>query len=355
VISRDLAPRAPGMDVATWRVASMRILAYPAALAAVLAGASACSPLTSYRYTGYVPASHAMAWDGRTAKDGSIRVEGSMVQATVDRNIDPKIHDTALRVPNVTLEGAAFIALFPGFEIGGRYAYAAYAWGEPSAQGTLELPSHPSLWGVGPEMRATIPFDKKKKFALGIGGSWMRYETPYAEWQLVPNCDITHSDCFYDTYAQNKNAGVYYKLVDEKSESHTALSIAVIPSIQLGDGDEYGHVFGGFTMHTGFKNDGFTNTAQNGSTIQDAGLVTIVGVGYGISLQPVRFAGMVSLPLTTGSSPINYSIGGFFTIGVDLELWESREDRRRREREEQERVAPPPPIYVVPGGAAPQQ
>ena len=294
-------------------------------------GLSACTPSTNYRYTGLVPAAHALAWDGRTAADGSLRLEGSMAQSTVRRDIVPVRGDTALRVPNTTLEGAAFLAAVPNIELGVRYAYAAYAWSEPSAEGTMSLPSHPSVWGIGPEIRAAIPFDKRKRFMVGVAANVMRFDVPYAEWQKTPACMLGPT-CAFDTYAGD--AGTYYKLVDEKSEAHFTLAIAVYPSLLLGQDGEYGHVFGGFAVHSAFKNDGFTDTSSNGSTIQDAGLLFVMGAGYGIAFEPFRLAAMLTLPTTTSSSPVNYGMGGFFTVGVDLELWESKEARHAREQRE---------------------
>lgn len=329
------------------------------ALGLALLSLNACTPQSQYRYTGYVPAARALAWDGRTAKDGTLRLEGTMSSTTVHRKLTPQLHDTALRVPNTTLEGAAFLAPASMIEVGARYAYAAYDWSEPSALGTLGLPSKPAMWGVGLEVRGTLPLDKRKQWALGIGGNLMRYETPYAEWvlekggcQLSPSCSLDPN-----TYVSGQPKGAYYRLSTERSESHVTMNIAVYPSVQLGKDGELGHVFAGFSVHTTFKNDGFTDTAQNGSTIKDAGLIYIAGVGYSISFEPMRLAAMMALPLTSATSSINYGPAGFLTVGLDLSLWESREDRRRRRlmEEEQRRMppqapapSPPPPPTSAP-------
>src|SRR5215467_9079940 len=132
-----------------------------ASSAALLGFLCGCEPpITPYRYTAVIPAAHAMSWDGRTVKDGHLRIEGTITGDSIRRNYTPVLHDTAVHVPDQTLEGAASLAIAPGVEIGGRYAYAAYAWTEVSAEGTLPLPSHPSVWGIGPEARFMIPFDK---------------------------------------------------------------------------------------------------------------------------------------------------------------------------------------------------
>ncbi len=337
------------------------------ALGLALLTLNACTPQTKYRYTGYVPAARALAWDGRTAKDGTLRLEGTMSSATVHRNLTPELHDTALRVPNTMLEGAAFLAPASMLEIGARYAYAAYDWSEPSALGTLSLPSKPSTWGVGIEARGTLPLDKKKQWAIGVGGNLMRYETPYAEWVLAEGgCGPVSPTCQLDpnTYVVNRSgttSGSYYRLNNERSESHVTMNIAIYPSVMLGKDGELGHVFGGFSVHTTFKNDGFTDTASNGSTIKDAGLIYIAGLGYSISFEPLRLAAMMTLPLTSSTSSINYGPGGFLTLGLDLSLWESRADKKRRlqqEEEERRRVPPqapaPSPPPTSPNAPPPQ-
>jgi hypothetical protein len=203
-----------------------------------------------------------------------------------------------------------------------------------SALGTLPLPSRPSLNGIGPEMHWTIPLDRKKRFALGIAGNFMHYDIPYAEWELAQGaaCAQLSSVCIVDPWTVSN--GAIYHLYDERSETHYTFSVAVYPSMNIGKNEDAGHVFGGFSAHTGFKNDGFTNTPQNGSTLEDSGLVTSVGAGYGIKLDVVRLSGMLALPLTSVNSPVNYGVMGFFNVGVDLELWESKEEKRR-EREMQ--------------------
>ena len=147
----------------------------------------------------------------------------------------------------------------------------------------------------------------------------MRYEVPYAEWKLESMGCTPSATCVTDFLSNAQ-----YSLYDERSESHLTLNIAVYPSVNIGRYGEYGHVFGGFSVHTGFKNDGFTDTAQNGSTIQDAGLIFFAGAGYGINVDIVRLSAMATVPFTDGGSPVNYGFSGFLTAGVDLELWESK-------------------------------
>jgi hypothetical protein len=315
----------------------MRKLVAFACLAA--AALSACTPDTKYRYSAFVPSARALSWDGRTAKDGSLRLEGAISGVTVNRNMTPTRDDTGLRVPNTTLEGVGTLAIAPGLELGGRYSYAAYAWGDMSAQGTMPLPSHPSVWGVGPEARGTIPFDRQKRFALGISGNFMRYQIGYAEWQRDPGC-TPGPTCVID---YSTAANTRYRLNTERSESHWTMNVGVYPSVQISPDGELGHLFFGLAAHTGFKNKGFTDENHNGSTLEDAGLVWIVGAGYGIKLEPLRLSTMFTLPLTNSQSPVNYGVSGFFTVGLDLELWESDEDRRRRIQEQERSAAPAPP------------
>jgi hypothetical protein len=301
--------------------APSRWLLPPTLAACALFALDGCTPTTNYRYTGLVPASRPLAWDGRTARDGSLRIEGAVGGTSVVRNLMPQLHDTALNVPDMTVEGAATLAVAPGVEIGARYAYASYDWSEPSAAGTMPLPSHPSVWGIGPEMRGMIALDKRRRATLGLGGNFMRYEVPYAEWKLDPTCTLGPT-CVADL---STFGGAKYSLYDERTESHYTFNVALYPSYAFGEDGEYGHIFGGLAAHTGFKNDGFTNTATNGSTIDSAGLVFFGGAGYGISIDMVRLSAMLALPFTSYSSPIHYGLSGFVSLGVDLELWKGRQ------------------------------
>jgi hypothetical protein len=287
------------------------------AATAPLALAACTTPTVPYRYTGLVPAAHPIAWDGRTAKAGTLRVEGTYDQNWINRNIAPQVHDTALHVPNTTLEGAAALAVTKNIELGARYTYAAYGWSDVTANGTMPLPSAPSVWGVGPEIRVSFPLDRRQRFALGVAANYMFYQVPYAEWQLSSTGCTPSVTCQVDFL----NPANRYTLYDERTEGHNTLSIAVYPSYAFGERGEYGHIFGGFSAHTTFKNDGFTFTASNGSTIQDAGLVFFGGVGYGVNIDIVHVAGMVALPFTSNGSPVDYGFAGFLTAGVDLELW----------------------------------
>ncbi len=275
-------------------------------------------PATPYRYTAVIPAAHALSWDGRTVNDGHLRLEGTITTDTVNRNYAPQLHDTAVRVPDQTLEGVAALAVVPGVELGVRYTYAAYAWTEDSADGTLPLPSHPSVRGIGPEMRFTIPLDKRKRFALGFAGNVLDYTVPYAEWTKEACTPSTTCVVVPDPAGGTAT----YGLTDERSETHWTLNFGFYPSVALGDDEEYGHIFAGFSAHTSFKNDGFTDTASNGSTIEDAGLIWMLGGGYAMNIEPVKLAAMISLPFTSQSSPVNYGVTGFFTVGFDIELWE---------------------------------
>src|SRR5262249_37918789 len=67
-----------------------RTMARLVALAICAVLSMACSQ-NKYRYTGFVPASHAMAWDGRTVPDGKMRIEGSVIRTP----ISPKQNPTA--------------------------------------------------------------------------------------------------------------------------------------------------------------------------------------------------------------------------------------------------------------------
>lgn len=308
----------------------MRALLVVGLATSLLAG---CAPETPYRYSAFTPSARPLAWDGRTSKAGTLRLEGTASNVFVSENITPQVHDTALQVPTWTVEGAALIAVSKNVELGLRGAYASYDWATPSAVGTMPVPGASSSWGIGPEVRIDVPLDREKRFHLGIGGNVVDYQVPYAQWTLTG----TGSACNPSpTCVQG------YSLTNSQTEAHMSYSLAILPSYAFGDQGEYGHVFGGITATTGFQNDGFATQSQNGSTINTFWPLWIASAGYGVLLDDlVRLSGSVYRPLNTGGNTVNYDLGFFITAGFDINLF----------------GAPPPsePRAPASGGAAPPQ
>jgi len=311
-IADELAPDVSGTCIA--RGIAMRWFL------AVLLLPAACSPATPYRYSAMTPAARPIPWDGRTAGGGRLHVEGSIADSSVSQNYFPQIHDTALEVPRTTVEGAAHFSPVRGLEFGARFSYAAYDWTTPSAYGTMPLPSHPDLWGVGPEVRASIWLDHAHRFALGVAVNFMHYSIPYAKWQrggcsLSPTCVNT----------ETPSGDLTYSLVNEGSVDQWTYTVGIYPSVNVGPDQRYGHVFGVLALHTGFKNDGFTDVSTSSSTVEDNGPIPIVGIGYGITVYPVHVSLLNYLPITDRSGVgVNYGPGVMLAIGLDMNLWNAR-------------------------------
>jgi hypothetical protein len=307
-----------------WATPMMRLgLARFALLVVAVTGVAAvtgCVPDTTYRYSAVVPAARPLAWDGRTARAGTLRVEGTLTDSPIGQNLFPKEHDTAVLVPQWTMEGAATLAVTSNVELGARVAYASYDWMQASAAGTMPVPGSPSSWGLGPELRGTIPLDKQHRFAIGLAGNLMQYQTPYAEWQLG-TCSASSPSC---VTAPAWDSGVFgndqYTLVASKNESHWLYSLGAYPSYAFGDHGEYGHAFALLGLTSGLGNDGFTNKPQNGSTIHGTTLV-LVGAGYGFSYEMLHVMGMLYRPFYDASSEIDYGFGFQLGVGVNLDLW----------------------------------
>jgi hypothetical protein len=269
----------------------------PFAAVALLAS---CIPNSPYRYSAMIPAARPLAWDGRTAQAGTLRVEGALSRAYVYDNPAPHLHDSALLVPELMVDGAAAIAVTRGFEMGARVAYASYEWTVPSADGTMPIPSRPSLFGAGPELRGTIYFGKSG-FGLGFAGNVLHFDIPYAEW------------------AQTTPGSAVYRLDQEGSDGFWTTSVGVYPSYSFGP--QYGHIFASLTAHTAFKNDGFTDAQSIDGRVQTAGFVPILSVGYGVDIEVVRVSGRLYMPLSDGGSTVSYAPGVMFTVGLHLPLW----------------------------------
>jgi len=293
-----------------------------AILAIALTG---CTPPSPYRYSALVPAARPISWDGKAAQDGTVRIEGSIAKGSVIENETPQLHDTAVWVPHTTIDANAALAIGPGVEIGGRFAYSSFDWSNPSALGTMPMPKHPALTGYGPEVRATIPLDAERRWAIGFAGNLMQYRIPVAQWTKVSSCS-PGDVCATDT-ATPTLAGTTYKLTEERVDSMWVYNVGLYPSLSFGQNGEYGHLLLVLAMHLGFKNDGFTDTTKTKGAVEGAGPILTMGAGYGIAFHPVHVSAILFTPLTSSSAPVRYGLGGVLTLGIDLELWESEEQR----------------------------
>ena len=289
--------------------------ALPALLALLAGGLAGCAPVTPYRYSALTPAARPVAWDGRPSDRGSLRVDATLAETTVRPHDFPQPGDTALHVPKHTVDGAATIAVTNGLEIGARFSYAAYAWSTESATGTQPLPNDPSLFGWGPEVRLGGPLDDEGRWKIGFAGNLVNYAIPYAAWEL---------GCGAGAPCANG-----YRLADQGSEHHLAINLGVYPSVAFGPRGRFGALFAMLGGHTGYKNDGFATTAQSGSSVKDTGFIGMFGMGYGGKLDVLRLAGMLFVPFTSSSSPIDYGAGALFTVGLDVDLFGHHDDDDR--------------------------
>src|SRR5439155_1470778 len=57
------------------------------------------------------------------------------------------------------------------------------------------------------------------------------------------------------------------------------------------------------------------------------GPLWMLGGGYGMSIDWVRFAGSIYVPLVDQGSPVNYGVGFQLSLGVNLERWAKNEPR----------------------------
>jgi len=307
----------------------------------MLAALSGCAPVTTYRYSAFVPAVRPLPWDGQTPhKSGTISVEGSLTNTAIQPNQFPAIGDTAVLVPNWTAEGSAMVSVSPRVQVGVRAAYASYASSMQSATGTMPVPNAPPSWGVGPELRAAFPLDRHRALWLGMAGNLLSYSVPYAEWTLegaTPpgnggNCGLSATSC--DGYS----------LTDTRTERHFVYNLGLYPTVNVGREGEYGHVIASLSMTNGFRNDGFTNQASNGSTISSTDPIVIVGAGYGFRVDWLHASALLYYPLTNTSSPVDYGFGLQFMVGVDIDT---------RPSEPAERAPQPPPESPPPQPAPP--
>ncbi len=299
------------------------ILAPSTALA--LLAATGCAPDTPYRYSAVTPSAQPVAWDGRTEREGFARFEGTIAHTSVSENLLPVANQSsAMMIPEWTVQGAALLAVAYHVELGIRGNYSAYQWTQPSAVGTMPVADSPPTWGVGPEMRVSIPVDKAKTFYFGIVGNAIVAQVPYSEWTLTGPLSSLNSQSCTPSATCVVSQGAPYTLTSTQTETHIVWTLGVVPSYAFGPDGEYGHVFAGITATTGFSNDGFATTQQNGSTVNTFWPLFIASAGYAGSIDVLRLGGQVFYPFTNAGSAVDYGIGFLFTVGVAAPLWEGK-------------------------------
>lgn len=286
------------------------------------------APQSKYRHSGETPAPRALTWDGHAVGEGKIRVEGAYTRSSLDRNDDPALEDTAIHIPEHTVDAVATIGLSSQVELGARVSYAAYSWTQPTAEGTMSIPGHPAVWGVGPEVRWAIPIDDGGHFKVGLALNALHYTLPVARWTQADCSDPATCTCppgeVCETSPSDQGLTIY-QLSAEGSESEFVYNAAVYPSVSFGPEGKFGHLFFGASAHEAFKNRGFTNELSDteGSTLEKDDTILLAGAGYGIEFQGLLASGMLYVPL--GDNSVDYGPGYFVTLGGALPVWDPAE------------------------------
>ena len=184
-------------------------------------------------YTAMTPAPRALPWDGRGNHAGTLHFEGSAASSGISVASIPKapeLHTTALHVAALSMDGAILIEPVQGVQVGFRGSYTSYDWTRETAFGTMPMPNKPSLFGLGPEVRIWLPFDRDERFALGIAGNVLHYDIPFAEWTRA-DCVNTPDCAGTPTFS---SGGASYVLTHQSSEPRFVWNLGLYPSFGLG-------------------------------------------------------------------------------------------------------------------------
>jgi hypothetical protein len=280
----------------------------------VLAG---CAPASPYRHTALAPSAQLPSFDGRTAPEGTLRVEGSVYAKGIVQDLLPQLGSTALWTPAFEANGTLALAVSDSVELGVRGAFAHGSWLTTSAVGTPPLGSERAYVGVGPELRATFFNRGGRGFALGLVLGAVASRVPTASWQRLSAPCSDPATCYTDPTSLGLGN---YRLTKTGNEDVLTTSAFLYPTYAFGEG--YGHVIGAFGVTSNFKNDGFSNS-PNGSPIEPAALVPVAGFGYGVSWHGARLSALGYVPLKASGEGVNYGPGAVVTVGGDLSLWKN--------------------------------
>lgn len=299
-----------------------RFLLSLSTLALATSALAGCAPDTPYRYTAMTPAPRAIPWDGRGNHAGTLHFEGSAASSGISVASIPKapeIHTTALHVAALSMDGAILIEPVQGVQVGFRGSYTSYDWTRETAFGTMPMPNKPSLFGLGPEVRIWLPFDRDERFALGIAGNVLHYDIPFAEWTRA-DCVNTPDCAGTPTFS---SGGASYVLTHQSSEPRFVWNLGLYPSFGLGAHARYGNIVAMLAATQGFQNDGFTDTPSVDGKLSTY-VVPILGAGYGFRYAWAKIAAGVQWPVSSADSPVQYGPSGWLTLGVDAPLWRGK-------------------------------
>jgi len=264
--------------------------AAPRALLALLLPLAACTPLTAYRQTAFVPASTPPAHFGAPLPADTVAASAAVAGFGVtepmtallgvtdlESGLDaaerffPVEGDPGVAHPALALEGGARIGIKDLLELGAHGSYSAHAWSS-RGYGVLEIPGDGPLWGLG----GHVTLGKRWGW-VGLGGTLdgTVWSVPYARWAYDGPAEYAGG------YALGE-AVEWYALEEQGRVGVLRVSGTVGTSFHVGLFDSAL----GLAFVPDINNRGFTNSPV--PPVEWGGLSLVPTVDLGLLIAPVR-------------------------------------------------------------------
>jgi len=213
----------------------------------------------------------------------------------------PELHDDALWVPEFELNASGMFGVIDILDLGFLITYAHGSWANRSAYGTPPMPSDGKhLFAIGPQLGIGSKFLGGKLFAGGYL-SLQYIRIPWSEWELVDPANPLYSSC-YRVSREGADSDLYYRLgmyFGGRPVEWLALNIGIV-------------------LHASWLNDGFSNDASSGSTLEHGMPLVMPLIGARVDIKPVFLETFMTFPLSTEKELDYFPIGWSAGIGVRI-------------------------------------
>lgn len=274
----------------------------------MLLALSACSQLTPYRQTTFVPPSSpplsvgAPLDEGRLALGGWIEGRQTGLEDEVGENGEPAVHAS-----QTSVGGHATLGLARWLDLGVEGQYAHHDWARRSGEGVLAIPGDPPLWAVGGHLTAGWRAEH-----WGIGG------TLRAEYWSLPFARYAYTgpEGYSNAYADG-SAGGAYRLEEEGREGGLRLSFATGASLRFGVFD----AAAGVAFVPDYSNVGFSQEPQPPWEMSGISLTPTLDVGF--LLGPTRLGAQAwfATGAARATNELQSGLGGRLLFELRPRLW----------------------------------
>lgn len=285
----------------------------PAAFVLPIVGLTACTPLTAYRQSLFMPLAEPPEDIGAPLGNGVLRASGSVSGRALGMEDPlPENGDPGVFVPEMSLRGSVSLGLGSHLAVGLDGEYTDWSWAEHNALGVFGIPHQPAMYGVGTFVGVGHRFGH-----WGIGGTVhaTAYHLPYAKYTYVG------PDYVADDYVAD-GAAALYRIDRSGSVSPVRVSAATGFNGVFGPLD----VSGGFALVPEFTNVGFSDVEMDIYTTGGLAVIPVLGAGYTVGGLRAGVQAWYAGGDVTATNGLASGFAARATISAQTSLWGRRAD-----------------------------